>query len=174
MLDRVLECPFARFKNLTLKRDELLKTEGIKSLSSRLGAFLSPKFSVKVSFECRSSECSRLCSMCQVNNIGRLKFLDVTQHLLSFTFWWVSFLVVNCSQTMFVAIILVLSVFLRLEEEYWFYGFFYRKYYSFRRCFDLQAKVSKIAVWTNFFWARELTRSCAAFSLVNDFLTLKK
>ena len=57
------------------------------------------------------------------------------------------------------------SVFLRLEEEYWFsYGFSYRKYYSFRRFFDLKAKVSKIAVWTNFFWAREVFWSCAAFS----------
>ena len=42
--------------------------------------------------------------------------------------------------------------------------FFYRKYYSFRRFFDLKAKVSKIAVWTNFFWAREVFWSCAAFS----------
>ena len=46
------------------------------------------------------------------------------------------------------AIIGLLLVFLRLEEEYWFSsGFFsYRKYYSFRRCFDLNAKVSKIAL----------------------------
>ena len=69
--------------------------------------------------------------------------------------------------------VLVFSRFLRLEEEYWFslgfYDlkrsigflsvfttrrgligflkvFFYRKYFSFRRCFDLKAKASKIAV----------------------------
>ena len=42
--------------------------------------------------------------------------------------------------------------------------FFYRKYYSFRRCFDLNVKVSKIAVWTDFFWARQVFWSCAAFS----------
>ena len=28
---------------------------------------------------------------------------------------------------------------------------FYRKYYSFRRCFDLKAKRGKIVVWNNFF-----------------------
>ena len=45
------------------------------------------------------------------------------------------------------------------------------KYYSFRRCFNLKAKVSKIAVWTKFF-EREMFFDYA-LRLVNDFLTLK-
>ena len=48
--------------------------------------------------------------------------------------------------------------------------FFYRKYYLFRRRFDLKAKVRKIAMWTNFIFKREKIFD-HALRAVNDVLT---
>ena len=52
-----------------------------------------------------------------------------------------------------------------------FLSFFYRKYYSFIRCFDLKAKVRKIAVRIIFFLSERSFDH--ALRLLNDFLTSK-